>query len=79
MASGQEVYRRLVEAITSGSLTEPFSAADFQRACPGFSQGTYRAFVWKHSGGGNTPTDSVLLQRVSPGRFTLLRPLRYGP
>lgn len=73
------VYRALVEAVTGGNLHEPFGQAEFRRACPGFADGTYRAFLWKHSGGGNTPTkgDSQLLERTAPGRFRLIRPFKY--
>jgi hypothetical protein len=39
-----EVYRAIVRALRAGRLTEPFSADDFRRACPGFGKGTYSAF-----------------------------------
>jgi len=74
-----KVYRALVEAVTGGTLDEPFGQAEFRRVCPGFAEGTYRAFLWKHSGGGNTSTgkNSQLLERIAPGRFRLIRPFKY--
>jgi hypothetical protein len=70
------VYRALVEAVTGGKLQEPFGQADFRRVCPGFADGTYRAFLWKHSGGGSVPSESLLLERIAPGRFRLARPFK---
>ena len=74
-----KVYRSLVDAVTGGHLNEPFGQADFRRACPGFAGGTYRAFLWKHSGGGTSESskDTVLLERTGPGRFRLIRPFKY--
>jgi hypothetical protein len=68
-----DVYTALVNAVTEGTLKEPFSAADFRHACPGFGDGTYRAFLWKHSGSGRN--DTRLLEKVSAGKFRLVRPL----
>jgi hypothetical protein len=48
---GHEVYRAIVRTVHAGSLTEPFSADDFRRACPAFGKGTYQAFLWKHRKG----------------------------
>lgn len=67
----QETYQAVVEAVTKGALTEPFSTADLRRACPGFGDGTYRAFLWKHSTQGKVDAP---LERVAPGRFRLRRP-----
>jgi hypothetical protein len=73
-----KVYRALVEAVTGGKLQEPFGQAEFRRVCPGFAEGTYRAFLWKHSGGGDrAENDSQLLERTAPGRFRLIRPFKY--
>jgi hypothetical protein len=74
-----KVYRGLVEAVNAGTLNEPFGAADFRKACPGFAPGTYRAFLWKHSGGGDdgAANNTVLLERSAPGRFRLVRPFKY--
>jgi hypothetical protein len=73
-----KVYAALVEAVSAGRIVEPFGAADFRAGCPGFAEGTYRAFLWKHSGSDKVEAkDSVLLERTRPGRFKLVRPFKY--
>ena len=72
-----EVYTPLVRAVRAGRLPEPFTAGDFERTCPGFGTGTYRAFLHKHSRG-NPGQQSVLFDRISPGRFRCVRPFKYG-
>jgi hypothetical protein len=76
MAS-HEVYEAIVSAVRSGQLEEPFSQMGFRRACPGFREGTYKAFLYKHRLG-NRGGDTELFELVQPGRFRLLRPIRYG-
>ena len=71
-----EVYRAIVAAVKSGALREPFSKADFRATCPSFANGTYNAFLDKHSQG-NPGRNSELFKRIGPGRFTCLRPFRY--
>ncbi len=71
------VYRAIVSAVIKGSLKEPFSAEDFENACPGFGRGTYRAFLEKHCTG-NPGKNSELFERTSLGLFLLVRPIRYG-
>lgn len=71
------IYASIVAAVRAGTLREPFSNDDFRRACPGFGEGTYNAFLHKHrldNPGGN----SEPFELVDPGRFRLLRPIRYG-
>lgn len=70
-----EVYRCIVVAVRSGSLKEPFTKDDFRRTCPNFGDGTYNAFLDKHSVGN---PDSELFERVAPGKFKLVRPIKYG-
>ena len=41
-----EVYECIVKAVKNGNMKEPFSAGDFEKACPGFGIGTYRAFLY---------------------------------
>lgn len=72
-----KVYGAIVEAVRVGRLAEPFSAADFRRACQGLGEGTYKAFLWKHKVG-NSGGESELFMQVSRGRFRCLRPFRYG-
>lgn len=74
--SRHRVYRAIVKAIRSGRLKEPFTAEDFRIECPGFGEGTYKAFLWKHRrGNGKT---SELFEQVESGKFRLLRPTRYN-
>ncbi len=74
--AGHRVYSAIVSAVRSGRLVEPFRQADFRRACPGFGEGTYQAFLHKHRLD-NPGGKSELFELVSPGRFKLLRPIRY--
>jgi hypothetical protein len=72
-----EVYRSIVGAVRAGTLGEPFTKEDFKNACPGLGDGTYNAFLDKHTKenpGGN----SELFERVKPGEFILLKPIKYG-
>lgn len=71
------VYAAIVNAVKGGKLTEPFSKEDFRAACPGLGTGTYATFLDKHSAG-NPGRNSELFQREAPGRFSCLRPFRYG-
>lgn len=66
-----------IAAVRSGDLAEPFTQRDFRRACPGFGGGTYQAFLHKHRRG-NPGGYTELFERVSPGKFRLLKPIRYG-
>ena len=70
-----KVYRAIVTAVKSGKLKEPFGKSDFRKACPGLGAGTYQAFLSKHCIGNGTTTE--LFERVSVGKYRLLRPLRY--
>lgn len=72
-----KVYRAIVEAVRSGSLREPFSQSDFRLACRGLGQGTYQAFLHKHSKG-NPGGNTELFAKVGPGRFKCIRPFKYG-
>jgi|TARA_B100001964_G_scaffold184511_1_gene204499 hypothetical protein len=64
-------------AVKMGSLNEPFTSEDFRKACPGFGEGTYLAFLHKHRIG-NPGGVSELFERVSSGQFKLVRPIKYG-
>lgn len=63
--------KEIKEAIRIGKLVEPFGKRDLERACPGWSKGTYNAFLGKHRDG--TPGNyKEYFQRVAPGKFRLL-------
>lgn len=70
------VYRAIVSAVNRGVLVEPFDKDDFERACPDFGKGTYNAFLDKHSAG-NPGGATALFDRVAPGSFKLIRPIKY--
>jgi hypothetical protein len=70
-------YEAIVAAVNSGRLQEPFRKQDFRAACPGFGNGTYHAFLWKHRKG-NPGGNFELFSLVSPAQFECLRPFRYG-
>ena len=72
-----EVYRAIVKAVKEGRLKEPFTKEDFRRACLGFAEGTYNAFLWKHRVG-NLGGNTELFELVKPGKFRLVRPFKYG-
>jgi len=72
-----EVYSSIVDAVRKGRLKEPFTKDDFRRACPGFGEGTYNAFLDKHRVG-NPGGNSELFIKVTPGKFKLKRPIKYG-
>ena len=71
------IYRAIVAAVQDGKLLEPFNAADFRRACPGFAKNTYSTFLPKHRVG-NHGGNSELFVRVAHGQYELARPLLYG-
>ena len=70
-------YRVIVSAVNRGVLAEPFNEGDFRHACPGLGEGTYKAFLHKHSAE-NPGDESELFERVAPGSFKLIRPIKYG-
>ena len=72
-----KVYSAIVSAVKNETLQEPFTKSDFREACPGFGDGTYNAFLDKHSKG-NPGGNSELFERVAPGKFRCLRPFKYG-
>jgi hypothetical protein len=75
--AAHRVYEALVKAVEQGRLAEPFGKGEFRCTCPGLGEGTYHAFLYKHSLG-NPGGNSELVERVAPGRFRLLRPLKHG-
>jgi len=71
------VYTSIVQAVRQERLKEPFTKRDFRNACPDWGEGTYNAFLDKHAVG-NPGRNSELFIRVAPGKFKLLRPIKYG-
>ncbi len=71
------VYTSIVKSVKSKKLIEPFTVQDFKRACPGLGAGTYQAFLYKHRRG-NPGGNSELFERVSEGKFSCIRPFKYG-
>lgn len=70
------VYTCIVRAVKSGKLKAPFTQDDFRNACPNFGEGTYMAFLHKHRVG-NPGNNTELFEKVSPGRFKVVRPFKY--
>ena len=68
------VYICIVKAVKSGKLKEPFTKNDFRCVCPNFGEGTYNAFLYKHRGNSK---NTELFEKVSPGKFRLVRPFKY--
>jgi len=75
--ANHKVYGSIIQAVKSGRLVEPFTNDDFRNACPGLGCGTYQAFLHKHSNG-NPGGYSVLFLRNSPGKFSVIKPYKYG-
>jgi len=77
MGAEHKVYKCIIEAVENGYLKEPFSKDDFKIACQGFKEGTYNSFLYKFRVGNHTGS-SELFKLLSPGRFKLVRPYKYG-
>ena len=71
------VYPAIVQAVKSGRMKEPFTSNDFREHCPGFGEGTYSVFLYKHREK-NPGSNSELFRKVDAGKFELIRPLKYG-
>ena len=67
-ARRSRVVEAIDAAIEEGRLREPFSNEDFRAACSGFGQGTYNAFLWKHSVG-NPGRQTIYFERVGKNQF----------
>lgn len=74
---GHKVYKSIVKAVNEEKLKEPFTNDDFREACPGLGEGTYNAFLHKHRID-NPSGNSELFEKVAPGQFNLVRPIKYG-
>ena len=71
-----EVYKAIVTAVRKGSLKEPFTSGDFEKACHGFAPGTYKTFLWKHAKN-NPGGNSELFEKIARGSFRLLQSIKY--
>lgn len=71
------VYAAIVKAVKTGKMKEPFGVNEFRSACPGFGEGTYNAFLYKHRKG-NPGEASELFDMVDKGCFRLIKPFKYG-
>ena len=73
--AGKKVYKAIVEAVEDGRLKEPFDEYAFRKACPGFGEGTYYCYLYKHRV--NNPGGYVEFFRLlPPGRFKLIKPIK---
>ena len=70
------IYRTIVRAIKSSTLTEPFSLNDLIKACPYLDKYTCMVFLSKHKQANPNET-SELFEMDSDGKFKLIRPLQY--
>ncbi|MBN1149295.1 MAG: hypothetical protein JXA78_18685 [Anaerolineales bacterium] len=75
--AGHKIYTAIVTAVKNGQLKEPFSSADFQKACPGLAERTYRAYLPKHRQG-NPGGNVELFERIAKDQYRLLRPFKHG-
>ena len=48
MGGKSEFAEDVKEAVASGKLEQPFRAGNVRIACPGWADGTYNTFLWKH-------------------------------
>ena len=74
---GHVVYGTIVNAVKTGKLKEAFSIPDLIKACPKLNQNTCGVFLYKHRKG-NPYGNSELFERISDGKFKLIRPFKYG-
>ena len=75
--AGHLVYTCIVRAVKSGKLKEPFTKDNFRNACSNFKESTHKNFLRKHKVG-NSGNETELFREVSPGKFELVRPIKYG-
>lgn len=75
--ANHRIYRTIVQAVKDKKLGEPFSANDVMKACRNLKPTTCMTFLNKHRKSNPSQT-SELFVRVSPGKFKLIRPIRYG-
>ena len=69
-AFATEVYAAVRSGVRSGKLAQPFSAETVKRACPGYTDGTYRNFFNRHRVG-NPGGMAELYVRRGANRFEI--------
>jgi hypothetical protein len=72
-----KVYSSIVKAVNEKKLKEPFTINDFEKTCPGFANLTYKSFLHNNRKG-NTSDHSELFIVIEPGKFKLIRPIKYN-
>ena len=70
------IYRKIVRAIKSNKIMEPFSLNDLIKACPYLDKYTCMVFLSKHKQGNPSET-SQLFEMDLDGKFKLMRPFKY--
>ena len=75
MANHGRIYQSILDAVSSGQLTQPFGSATVEKACPRFARNTYRNFLAKHAEG-NPSGATELFLRVSRGLYCIGRSSR---
>lgn len=68
----KEFASQIYQAVQSGRLAEPFTAADVRKACPGWADRTYSNFLSKHRIGNPSGT-TELFEQIAAGRFRIPR------
>jgi hypothetical protein len=71
------IYSTIVQTIKSGKLKEPFTIRDLIRACPNLKVSTCHTFPNKHRQNNPSKTSELFIL-ISPGKFKLIRPFKYG-
>ena len=74
-----DVYKSIVKAVKSGKLKEPFSKEDIYKACKAddLKKSTCNSYPTKHLKG-NEVKKKEFFEKVSPGKYKLLRPFKNG-
>jgi len=66
------LIERILEAISKGTLKQPFTWQDLKRACPGYADKTYRLILVHHRKG-NPIGYPEYFKRIDQEHFGLVR------
>lgn len=69
-------YDKIVQALDSGLISEPFCCDDVERSCVG-TEGFSESYIQDHVQG-NDKGNPELFVEVEPGRYRCLRPSDYN-